>query len=313
NDNSDYQSIGYDTSTASLSSSINEYVFENGRRYHAYFGIDKNPLPTDTKEQERLDLHHEIMFLMFNGELHKSPLKEPHRVLDVGTGTGIWAIGTSYPMAEVIGIDLSPIQPVWVPGNCRFEVDDAETPWTYREEFFDFIHCRNISQGISNWDLLMTEIYRCTIPGGHVELSELAVSSHCDDGTMKPDNGMKRFTDLLSEAMVKMGRPPLTPNRLREFLEKAGFVDIKVHNVKQPIGPWPKDPRLKRIGAMVLLNCETAFESYGMALFTRVLGMDAEAAQGICDGALEAVRNKNNHIYSYLYCVHGRKPGEEEH
>jgi hypothetical protein len=41
---------------------------------------------------------------------------------------------------------------------------------------------------------------------------------------------------------------------------------------------------------MVLLNCETAFESYEMALFTRVLGMDAIKAQGICDGALEVVR-----------------------
>lgn len=42
-----YASSGYDTSTASLSSSVNEYVFENGRRYHTYFGVDKNPMPTD--------------------------------------------------------------------------------------------------------------------------------------------------------------------------------------------------------------------------------------------------------------------------
>ncbi|KAF8544213.1 hypothetical protein BDD12DRAFT_873405 [Trichophaea hybrida] len=48
----DYESLGYDTSTASLSSSINEYIFENGRRYHAYFRVDKNPLPTDEKEQD---------------------------------------------------------------------------------------------------------------------------------------------------------------------------------------------------------------------------------------------------------------------
>lgn len=114
---------------------------------------------------------------------------------------------------------------------------------------------------------------------------------------MKPSNGMKRFK-VLSEAIMKMRRPPLTPNR--EFLEKARFVDIKVHNVKQPVGPWPKDLQLKSISAMVLLNCETAFESYEMALFTRVLGMDATKAQGICDGALEVVRNKNNHIHSYL-------------
>jgi hypothetical protein len=46
-DDSDYLSSGYDTSTASLTSSIHSYIFENGRRYHAYFGADRNLLPTD--------------------------------------------------------------------------------------------------------------------------------------------------------------------------------------------------------------------------------------------------------------------------
>jgi hypothetical protein len=50
---SDYATSGYDTSTQSLSSSINAYVFENGRRYHSYFGVDKNMQPTDEIEQDR--------------------------------------------------------------------------------------------------------------------------------------------------------------------------------------------------------------------------------------------------------------------
>lgn len=40
-------SSGYGSSTQSLTQSIQEYVFENGRRYHAYYGKDKNLLPTD--------------------------------------------------------------------------------------------------------------------------------------------------------------------------------------------------------------------------------------------------------------------------
>jgi cyclopropane fatty-acyl-phospholipid synthase-like methyltransferase len=44
-------------------------------------------------------------------------LEEPHNILDVGTGTGIWAIeaGDLYPSAAVTGVDLSPIQPNWMP------------------------------------------------------------------------------------------------------------------------------------------------------------------------------------------------------
>lgn len=152
-------------------------MFENGRRYHSYFGVNKNPMPTDEKEQDRLDLHHEIMLNLLGGEIHLAPVESPQRILDVGTGTGIWAIDAAdkFPAAEVIGTDLSPIQPRWVPPNCRFEVDDAELEWTFKPESFDFVHARNLAQSISDWKKLMGEIYRCTQPGGIVELAELGV------------------------------------------------------------------------------------------------------------------------------------------
>lgn len=51
------------------------------------------------------------------------------RVLDLGTGTGIWAIDVAdlFENAEVLANDLSPIQPSNVPLNVRFEVDDVES------------------------------------------------------------------------------------------------------------------------------------------------------------------------------------------
>lgn len=38
------------------------------------------------------------------------------------TGTGNWAIdfADAYPMCDVLGTDLSPIQPQYVPVNCRY-------------------------------------------------------------------------------------------------------------------------------------------------------------------------------------------------
>jgi methylase of polypeptide subunit release factors len=65
----------------------------------------------------RLDIMHHIYNMLLGGRLHAAPLDEERtqRILDVGTGTGIWAVemADQFPQAEVIGTDLSPIQPSW--------------------------------------------------------------------------------------------------------------------------------------------------------------------------------------------------------
>jgi methylase of polypeptide subunit release factors len=38
-----------------------------------------------------MDLHH-IYTLILGGEIHTAPIKNPQSVLDIGTGTGIWAV-----------------------------------------------------------------------------------------------------------------------------------------------------------------------------------------------------------------------------
>lgn len=59
---------------------------------------------------------HHVHSLMLEGELTLVKLpKKIERVLDLGTGTGIWAIDFAdmHPEARVFGVDLSPIQPSW--------------------------------------------------------------------------------------------------------------------------------------------------------------------------------------------------------
>ena len=49
-------------------------------------------MPNDEQEQDRLDLFHHIFGLFLDGKLYEAPLDKPQRVLDLGTGTGIWAV-----------------------------------------------------------------------------------------------------------------------------------------------------------------------------------------------------------------------------
>jgi methylase of polypeptide subunit release factors len=62
-----------------------------------------------------MDLVYHAILRMFDGKAFFAPVKNPQRIVDMGTGTGIWAldVGDQYPEAHVVGIDLSPIQPKW--------------------------------------------------------------------------------------------------------------------------------------------------------------------------------------------------------
>ncbi|KAI8199786.1 Secondary metabolism regulator LAE1 [Colletotrichum sp. SAR 10_76] len=74
-------------------------------------------LPNDNLEMERLNVSHNMVVRAIGDRLYLAPLEKEkiHKILDVGTGTGIWAIemGDFFPNAEVFGNDLSPIQPEW--------------------------------------------------------------------------------------------------------------------------------------------------------------------------------------------------------
>jgi hypothetical protein len=140
----------------------------------------------------------------------------------------------------------------------------------------------------------------CTKPGGYVEHAESSAPMYCDDQVLDSTNGAIRFCQTLTNAMEVIGRPPASAESMKKCLEDAGFVDVTVKTYKQPVAPWPKDKRLKNIGAMALLNCQTAFTAYGMAAFTRILGMTKGKAERLCEGALEAIRDRKNHIYGFL-------------
>lgn len=101
--------------TASLTSSIEDYPMENGRRYHA-FKDGTYVMPNDESELDRLDLTHNMLKISMNMRLFDATFsKAPKNILDIGTGTGMWAIemADEYPEAEIVGTDLSPTQPSW--------------------------------------------------------------------------------------------------------------------------------------------------------------------------------------------------------
>ncbi|KAG9019746.1 hypothetical protein FRB90_009616 [Tulasnella sp. 427] len=134
-------------------------------------------LPNDKVETKRLNSQHEAIITMMgdlfpNGsgvdEILSSSGDGPRRVLDLGTGTGTWAIDVAekYPSAEVLGVDISPVDPaIPRPTNCRFEIADAESGFE-RYGRFDVIHARAVLQGVNDYQGLFESVAKVLSPGG---------------------------------------------------------------------------------------------------------------------------------------------------
>ncbi|KAL1966262.1 hypothetical protein VTN77DRAFT_4615 [Rasamsonia byssochlamydoides] len=305
-------SLGNISDTTSLASSVKNYVYENGRRYHSYHH-GEYILPNDEDEQDRLDLSHHVYNLVLGGELFRAPVKNPQRVLDMGTGTGIWAIdfADENPQAEVIGTDLSPIQPRWVPPNLRFEIDDFEAEWQFSREF-DFIHGRELEGSIRDPGRLFAQCYKNLRPGGFLEMKTIEVTTYSDDGSHKKAKNLLRMIEVMHQAADKFGKSMTTVKTWKEKMEEAGFKNVVQEEYKLPQSPWSEDEKLKQIGVFQQHNLLEALGPYTYALFTRFLNWKREEIEVLLAGARKEIKDLSHHLYTKLYVIYGQKPEDDE-
>ena len=136
----------------------------------------------------------------------------PKYVLDIATGTGIWAreFAEQNPSSYVIGSDLSAIQPETLLPNLAFTKDDAEDVWVFprpgrggrsssdrtvnevnsaEEEnddeattnnmiSFDYVHLRLVFSCFNDPRIVIQRAFNNLRPGGWLEFQELMPKMH---------------------------------------------------------------------------------------------------------------------------------------
>ncbi|KAL2811710.1 S-adenosyl-L-methionine-dependent methyltransferase [Aspergillus granulosus] len=299
--------IGDDTKT--LSSYITDYRYEFGRRYHsyrdgAYWG------PNDEVANAQQDLAHHMYNLTFDGQLHQAPIENPQEILDLGTGTGIWAIDMAdeYPSARVTGVDLSPIQPSFVPPNCIFEVDDITLPWTYPANQFDFIHIRELFGCIPDWDEFFRQCWHCLKPGGYIEVVEHSVQPIADDDTMGPDHFYLEWGQVVIDSGRQSGKTFTIWEESASRLKNAGFVDVIEKVYKWPMNGWSSDPKLHELGRWNQYRLHGGVEGFMLRLLTATLHWPYETAQVHLARMRASLRDFRTHAYLPGTAVYARKP-----
>jgi ubiquinone/menaquinone biosynthesis C-methylase UbiE len=171
-----------------------------------------------------------------------APISKPRQILDIGCGTGVWAVEVAeeHPNCQIYGIDLSPVQPVYVPDNCDFWLENVLGGSCFHDEKFDLIQSRTMYDGIpdSRWGSYVAEMWRMTKPGGWIQLIEIEPLRYCDDGSMPNNTALAEVERIVEK--VNLEKYGITMRglgrRMMQHVVKAGFTDINVHNMLSPIG-----------------------------------------------------------------------------
>ncbi|KAK3946697.1 S-adenosyl-L-methionine-dependent methyltransferase [Pseudoneurospora amorphoporcata] len=318
---SDWDStLGSDTesSTASITSSILHYRTLNGRTYHSdtvtsgeYWG------PNDEKQNEMLDIYHHTMTLVFDGQLYTAPISDdPKHVVDIGTGTGLWAIdfADKFPDCTVIGTDISPIQPTWVPPNLRFDIDDYTKEWAYKSNHFDYIHMRWLTGTTKDWTAAYKEAYRCLKPGGWIEHIDASGTIYSEDNTINEKNAMVQWGKIWQEAGRKSGNPVdlLERNLQEQGMKEAGFVNVTKKDYPIPVSPWPKDEKRKELGQFFYLVYTQDLEGLCQYMFGTVMGWPQEQIAVYLAHLRAELKNMSFHGLIDFRVVYAQKPLDAE-
>ncbi|KAL5685365.1 hypothetical protein EMGR_004250 [Emarellia grisea] len=264
---------------------------ENNRTYHE-FHRGKYMLPNDEEEQDRLDfLHHAL--LQVTGRLTHVPHPTDARVLDLGCGTGIWAIdfAEAFPDSFVVGVDLSSIQPSGHPPNCHFYAPfDFEFPWAkLGEESWDVIRLQMCGGSVVNWPSL----YR-------------RVSAH-----LRPDAWFEQVDiDFQPRQATSDAARPISHqfHAIIDHLQNAGFTDIKHKQFVLPLNRWHSDLWMRHIGGWYGRALFDSIEPLSLAPFRRILNWTSDEIQHLVTDAKSELLDPAAHTFHVLHIYIARKP-----
>lgn len=133
-----------------------------------------------------------------------------------------------FPSALVSGVDLSPIQPEWVPANCSFHVDDYEDVWTYREtEKFDYIHGRALGGTSADWARFYQQAKDNLKPGGWMEMQEYDAWIFSDDDSCDRAPWTMEWVEKLDATSQVFGKRLNVAKYHKQWMIDAGFQDVE--------------------------------------------------------------------------------------
>lgn len=130
-----------------------------------------------------------------------------------------------------------------------------------------------------------------------VQLTDVICPTKCDDGTLKADSPLMRWSEWSLEASIKFGRPVNSALKYKSQLEEAGFVDVVQTELVWPLGSWPRVKELKELGIWTRENFLNALHAGSIVLFTKGLGWSDEEVEAFLVDVRKDIKNPAIHSY----------------
>ena len=143
---------------------------------------------------------------------------------------------------------------------------------------------RGTQVGFLRWLIVyrsLTASNRHIRPGGWIDQLEMSIQFSSDDGTVTDDHVLATWSKTFIEAGEKFGKTFRIADLAKGYMQEAGFDNVTERRFKLPVGPWSRDPKLKKLGRWNLVHCEQGIEGWAMALLTRVMGVSLIPSLGV--------------------------------
>lgn len=118
-----------------------------------------------------------------------------------------------------------------------------------------------------------------------------------DDNTVPKDGAFQKFSDSLETACAIFGTPVDDPLRWKDQFTSRGFAEVTERIFKLPTNTWPKDQRLKLLGAWEQENLLSGLEGMTMRLFQKALGWTGEDVTLFLVNVRKEMKSRHIHAY----------------